>query len=35
MVFNSPITATFDNQGNLGGNGGCNVYSSQYTLSAV
>jgi heat shock protein HslJ len=33
VVFNSPITATFDNQGNLGGNGGCNGYSSQYTLS--
>jgi Heat shock protein len=33
FTFNSPITATFDDQGNLGGNGGCNVYSSQYTIS--
>lgn len=33
ITFNSPITATFDDQGNLGGDGGCNVYSTQYIIS--
>ncbi|MBP1929309.1 heat shock protein HslJ [Methanolinea mesophila] len=32
-AFNVPITATFDNQSNLYGNGGCNNYNGAYTLS--
>lgn len=32
-VLNAKITATFDDSGNLGGNGGCNGYGSSYTLS--
>ncbi|MCU0631265.1 MAG: META domain-containing protein [Methanoregulaceae archaeon] len=30
---NVQITATFDNQGNLGGYAGCNNYNAKYTLS--
>jgi heat shock protein HslJ len=32
-AFNVPITATFDDQGNLYGNGGCNDYNGGYTLT--
>jgi len=32
-AFNVPITATFDNQGNVYGNGGCNDYNGGYTLN--
>jgi heat shock protein HslJ len=34
-AFNVPITATFDDQGNVYGNGGCNDYNGGYTLSGA
>jgi heat shock protein HslJ len=34
-AFNVPITATFDDQGNVYGNGGCNDYNGEYTLSGA
>jgi heat shock protein HslJ len=34
-AFNVPITATFDDQGNVYGNGGCNDYNGGYTLNGA
>ena len=34
-AFNVPITATFDAQGNVYGNGGCNDYNGAYTLTGA